>query len=57
VLLGWQKSPNGAVGRVAILSRYLGHARVTDTYWYLSALPELMAQAAKAFTRYQRDET
>jgi integrase len=53
VLLGWQKSAKGAVGRVAILSRYLGHVRVTDTYWYLTALPELMAQAAKAFSRYQ----
>lgn len=53
VLLGWQKSPTGAMSRVAILSRYLGHARVTDTYWYLNALPELMAHAAKAFARYQ----
>ena len=53
VLLRWQKSSKGAGGRVAVLSRYLGHARVTDTYWYLTALPELMAQAAKAFARYQ----
>jgi integrase len=53
VLLRWQKSPKGALSRVAILSRYLGHARVTDTYWYLNALPELMAFAAKAFAHYQ----
>ncbi len=53
VLLGWQKSPKGATGRVAILSRYLGQARVTDTYWHLNALPELMAHAARAFARYQ----
>jgi hypothetical protein len=57
VLLKWQKSPKGAVSRVAILSRYLGHAQVTDTYWYLTAFPELMAQAGQAFARYQRDET
>jgi integrase len=56
VLLGWQKSSKGAAGRVAILSRYLGHAHVTDTYWYLTALPELMAQAVKAFTRYQYEK-
>jgi integrase len=55
VLLRWQKNPKGASSRVAILSRYLGHAHVTDTYWYLSALPELMAQAGEAFARY-RDE-
>jgi integrase len=55
VLLGWQKSPKGAVGRVAILSRYLGHARASDTYWYLTALPELLVQAAQAFGRYQHE--
>jgi hypothetical protein len=29
------------------LSTYVGHAHVTDTYWYLSAVPELMAVAAE----------
>jgi len=29
--------------RLAVLSTYLGHAHVTDTYWYLSAIPELLA--------------
>jgi len=28
------------------LSTYLGHAMVTNTYWYLSGVPELMALAA-----------
>lgn len=55
VLLGWQKSSKGAEGRVAILSRYLGHARVTDTYWYLTGLPELMVHAAKAFACFQNE--
>lgn len=55
VLLRWQRSPKGAMSRVAVLSRYLGHARVTDTYWYLNALPELMAHAAKAFAPYQNE--
>lgn len=30
------------------LSTYLGHAHVTDTYWYLQATPSLMAQIASA---------
>jgi integrase len=30
------------------LSTYLGHARVTDTQWYLQATPRLMAQIAEA---------
>ena len=31
------------------LSTYVGHAQVTDTYWYLQAVPELMAVAAQRF--------
>jgi integrase len=31
------------------LSTYVGHAMVTNTYWYLTAVPELMALAAKKF--------
>jgi len=34
------------------LSIYVGHAMVTNTYWYLSALPELMALAARRFESY-----
>jgi integrase len=49
VLRRWQRSKKGAVGRVAVLSRYLGHQRVTDTYWYLTATPELLSEAAKQF--------
>src|SRR5262249_17920436 len=30
------------------LSTYLGHAHVTDTYWYLQATPVLMEQIAAA---------
>ena len=33
--------------RLAALSTYLGHARPADTYWYLSATPELLGRAAK----------
>jgi len=47
VLLHWQRSRQGAAHRVAVLSRYLGHQHTTDTYWYLDALPELLAEAAR----------
>lgn len=30
------------------LSTYLGHAHVTDTYWYLQATPTLMTAIAEA---------
>jgi hypothetical protein len=47
VLQRWLASRKGAVNRVLILSRYLGHGHVDDTYWYLTALPQLLADAAK----------
>jgi integrase len=38
-----------AVARhIVALSTYLGHAHVTDTYWYLQATPTLMSQIAEA---------
>ena len=32
---------------ILALSTYIGHAKVTDTYWYITATPELMAIAAR----------
>jgi len=49
VLLRWQRSRRGVAGRVVILSRYLGHVHVRDTYWYLTAVPELLKQAMGQF--------
>jgi len=38
-----------AVARhIVALSTYLGHAHVTDTYWYLQSTPVLMGQIAEA---------
>ena len=34
------------------LSTYVGHAAVSNTYWYLTAVPDLMAVTAKRFERY-----
>lgn len=41
-LLGWYRSGQDVERRLPVLSTYLGHAHVSDTYWYLSAHPELM---------------
>jgi integrase/recombinase XerD len=38
------------------LSTYLGHARVTDTYWYLQAVPELMTDIAHASENFVKGE-
>jgi integrase len=37
--------------QLPVLSTYLGHAYVRDTYWYLSACPELMQEAAQRLDR------
>jgi integrase len=34
------------------LSTYVGHAMVTNTYWYLTGVPELMALAAAKFEAF-----
>jgi integrase len=54
VLQRWQASRQGADGRALILSRYLGHRHVRDTYWYLHAVPELMAGAGERFEPNER---
>jgi integrase len=50
-LLRWYRSGEDVERRLPFLSAYLGHIHVSDTYWYLSAWPELMQQA---MTRLER---
>jgi hypothetical protein len=40
---------------VLALSTYVGHARITDTYWYLTGIPELMSLAGERFRRYAEE--
>ncbi|MDP2646068.1 MAG: tyrosine-type recombinase/integrase [Desulfobacterales bacterium] len=42
-LVHWYQTGVDVEQRLPVLSTYLGHAHVTDTYWYLSAIPELLA--------------
>ena len=42
--------PNSPGHRPA--STYLGHAKLTDTYWYLEGVPELFVLAPKRFERF-----
>jgi integrase/recombinase XerD len=46
-LLRWYRSGADAEQRLPLLSTYLGHVHVADTYWYLSGCPELMQQAVE----------
>jgi integrase/recombinase XerD len=54
-LLQWYRSGEDAERRLPILSAYLGHVHVSDTYWYLSAWPELMQEAMRRLERRWED--
>jgi hypothetical protein len=45
----WYDAGVNLDGAITALSVYLGHAKVSDTYWYLTATPELLARAAARF--------
>lgn len=34
------------------LCTYLGHAKISDTYWYLTGVPELMSMVGTKFERF-----
>ncbi len=52
-MLRWYRSKTDVEARLPELSTYLGHVHVRDTYWYLSAVPELLRLAT---LRLQRKE-
>lgn len=48
-MLAWHAEGIDIDQAMLSLSTYVGHAMVTNTYWYLTAVPELMALAAAKF--------
>jgi integrase len=51
-LRAWYEAGTDVNQALPALSTYLGHTKVTDTYWYLSAVPDLMALASARFERH-----
>lgn len=51
-LLEWYRDGTPIEGAIDQLSAYLGHAKVTDTYWYLTGVPELLALAGQRFEQF-----
>jgi integrase/recombinase XerD len=45
-LLDWYRDGGDVQARLPVLSTWLGHIDPKSTYWYLSAVPELLALAA-----------
>jgi len=54
-LLRWYRAGENAERRLPILSAYLGHVHWSDTFWYVSALPELMHEARSRLERRWED--
>ena len=51
-LLHWYQTGADIDAHIATLATYLGHVNVTYTYWYLTAVPELMAIGASRFETF-----
>lgn len=51
-LLNWYRQGEDIGNKVASLTTYLGHVEVSATYWYISAVPELLAAAGSRFEAY-----
>jgi integrase/recombinase XerD len=48
-VLLWQQSGTEIDAAMMMLSTYVGHANLLDTYWYIESVPELMAIAGHRF--------
>jgi integrase len=48
----WYREKVDVEHAIASLSTYLGHGKVTDTYWYLTGTGELLATVAKRFEQF-----
>ena len=48
-LVTWYEQGVDVSERIHALSTYLGHGKVSDTYWYLSGIPRLLAIAGSRF--------
>ena len=53
-LTSWYRAGKNVAQFLPVLSTYLGHATVTDTYWYLTNTPGLMAAAGKRLEKRWR---
>lgn len=51
-LVRWYADGSDVDQKMLALSTYMGHAEIFYTYWYLTAVPELMAIAAGRFEQF-----
>ena len=53
-LLNWYRSNTDVEARLPELATYLGHVHVRDSYWYLSATPQLLKLATLRLERREK---
>ncbi len=51
-MMRWHADGTDIDQMMLALSTYMGHAKICYTYWYLTAVPELMALAGSKFERF-----
>jgi integrase len=51
-MLKWYQEGADLNTKILALSTYLGHVEIRDTYWYLSAVPELLAIVSERFENF-----
>lgn len=56
-VLRWHRARVDVLAVLPALSTYLGHAKVSDTYWYLTGIPALMSVAAQRFDGFAHAQT
>lgn len=52
-LLAWYEANELVDTLMPQLSQYIGHKKVSDTYWYIQSIPSLMNSAAHRFEHHQ----
>jgi integrase len=50
----WYQAGQNVHQHIHALATYLGHSNVTNTYWYLTATPELLRTAGSRFERFAK---
>ena len=55
-LVRWCEAGEDVDKRILALTTYLGHVKPTSTYWYFSAVPELMAITGRRFEAFARQD-
>ncbi len=53
-LMDWYRQGDAVAQKVLCLATYLGHSSIQGTYWYLSAVPELLALAQARWRELSR---